>query len=1422
MNKPLTWAFLLFFSPVYGQTYLMNGTPVASCSGNFYDSGGSGGNYSNNQNLSTTICPDNGQFIRLSFNDLQLAPGDELCFLDGSNVFAPVLACSGDFAAGQPFAVQASVNNPGGCLTLTFTSNASGTAPGWEAALSCEMACLLPAPANLRLVEMANGNMVWTWDPVSLAQIYEVSVNGSAWIPSNGALSHTVSGLIPGDIVVIEIRAVSAITGCLAVSLSASNIYINCMLEAGIDAIDPASCADAADGSVLVIVNGAMGTVQYFADNNPMPFSSGNFVDFFSPGDHIVIAQDASGCHDTVSFSIDSPPPLVAVIDTIRDAKCFGGDDGVIGADGSGGTPPYTYAWRACQGGPIMPGQIIQDIFAGCYAVTITDDNGCTAVAQDSVRQGIKYKFSVSQDSVTCFGTLTGKATITASGAQPPYTYLWDNGDTTPSADSLTAGLHSVSVTDAAGCTAVTLVEVKEPKRLVIDSIQTISVACFGGNTGSASVFTQGGVMPYAFNWNGMKTGQSLTGLTAGAYTVTVSDNNGCTAVSSTLVGEPPGITIGTTLLRPETCAGACNGGINLNASGGVSPYAIAWDKPVDPPGNFMPQNLCPGAYRATVTDANGCTKTILSTVQPATPIVAQLTVQGPSCAGDQNGRLSAQVSGGAMPYQYAWSNGMSGNTIQNLSCGIFTVTITDSLNCAKTLSDTLPCPAPVVLDSIIPRPVRCFGEANGAAQVYARGGTGALQYLWSDPNQQLDPLAVNLPQGIYTVTVSDANGCSLTAVATVTQPAALNATVISTNATCFGGNNGTAKANASGGVMPYTYLWSNNRDSSFINGLTAGSYSLTVTDAAGCSFSGAVAIIGQPAMPTQIAITQTKLACFGSDGGEALATATGNNGGPFTFAWSHGFNGPNPTNLIAGTYTVTATDQSQCTGAQTITIQQWDEITVGLLRAPPTCHAGTDGQVAVNQISGGAGGGDFSRYHYNWSIPGKPDTLYINGLTGGQPYSLTVTDEVGCSATISFTMLDQEPIVPALDADSVQCHGFNDGAVRITSVQSVFPIVSYAWSNMGSGAEQNGLPAGVYTITLTDSKGCTGSSEALVGEPPILQIQLETTGLVCNQDSNGIIRALVQGGTPGYAYAWNTGATGLQIGSLGPGNYSVTVTDLRGCIAADSTALVQPNPPDIQTEAVNPSCFGAHDGLVRLNVSGGAPPYRYSLDGVTFAGSGVFLGLGAGQYAIFVRDGMGCVTEVKTTLSEPPAVEVSFGPDASIVLGDSIQLSPDVSNTIGLSTYLWKSALADSLICIDLPDCTTILVKPGYSNTYFVTVTDANGCRGVGSTRVEVIKPRGVYVPTGFSPNGDGNNEILTVYGKSRQIKRVKLFRVYDRWGELVYEDLDFPVNDEQRGWNGQFRGKNAQTGVYVWYVEAEYADGFVESLRGNTTLIR
>jgi gliding motility-associated-like protein len=298
---------------------------------------------------------------------------------------------------------------------------------------------------------------------------------------------------------------------------------------------------------------------------------------------------------------------------------------------------------------------------------------------------------------------------------------------------------------------------------------------------------------------------------------------------------------------------------------------------------------------------------------------------------------------------------------------------------------------------------------------------------------------------------------------------------------------------------------------------------------------------------------------------------------------------------------------------------------------------------------------------------------------------------------------------------------------------------------------------------------------------------------------------------------------TGIQIGDLGPGMYAAEITDANGCKLTDSIEVERPDSLMIQIEKTDPNCFGGSDGRIRLLVTNGQPPLRYSVNGGAFGGSSTFIGLGAGNYTFQIKDGNGCVSNFYDALGQPPQVGVTLSADStSIVLGDSLQISADVFNTVGLVEFDWRSFLLENLVCLDSPECSMIQVKPYQTNTYVVKVEDENGCRGEAQITIEVEKPRGVYVPTGFSPNGDINNDRLVVFGKSKQIRNVVTFNVYDRWGELVYQDQNFKVNDDTRGWDGHFRGKECDPGVYVWYVEVEYQDGYRETLKGNVTLIR
>jgi gliding motility-associated-like protein len=252
------------------------------------------------------------------------------------------------------------------------------------------------------------------------------------------------------------------------------------------------------------------------------------------------------------------------------------------------------------------------------------------------------------------------------------------------------------------------------------------------------------------------------------------------------------------------------------------------------------------------------------------------------------------------------------------------------------------------------------------------------------------------------------------------------------------------------------------------------------------------------------------------------------------------------------------------------------------------------------------------------------------------------------------------------------------------------------------------------------------------------------------------------------------------------------------------------------------PACFGALNGRIKLLVTGGQIPYRYSLNNGAFGGSSTFIALEAGAYTLTVMDAFGCSTTQSATLDQPPAIVVTLPSDTTVVYGDSIFIQGAVANGVGMLDYEWSSSLIDSLVCTDTIFCDEILIKPVIGNYYRLQVTDENGCIGRSQIHVKVEKPRGVYVPTAFSPNGDFTNDLLVVHGLSKHVESILYFRVYDRWGELLYEDLNFAVNETNRGWSGEFRGQDSDPGVYVWVLEVKYNDGKREVLKGDVTLIR
>jgi len=1283
------------------------------------------------------------------------------------------------------------------------------------------VATFFPAPTGLIVFQLGPGTMTWVWDPIPGSLGYEVSINGGPWqSPNNGPLSQIVSGVAVGQTVSISVRCISPST-CVPAVQNASSVFPLCTMYADVFSTTDVICAGDATGSAIMTVSNSNPPVLFFLDMNPVPFPNGDFINVLAAGNHTVIVLDGLGCRDTVTFTINEPPPIV-ITASATDVLCNGDNSGTVMAAAMGGTGGIAFAWRDCLGGPTYGGATQTDLFSGCYQVTATDGNGCTGTAEVTISEPGPFVFNTLQDSVSCAGLSDGSATINVSGGTMPYSYLWDSGAMSGTATNLDAGFHFVTITDANLCAATTFVQVLEPPLLLISNTLVQDATCFDGSNGAATVFATGGTLPYQYQWNDFtgQTTQQAVALPIGNYRVTVTDANGCTERVTVIISAPPALVVDFINIAEEICSGDCDGQGTVNPSGGVGGYQFNWSDNNIPAGTQTATNLCPDVYFVTVTDGNGCTVQSGSlSIVAAMPIEVLFDTISPTCSGSQDGSILTTSSFGE-PYQYLWSTGSTNADLQNVSCGQYFLTVTDLSACSEVYTITLDCPPTIGISSITAQNVLCFGENTGSATVQAQGGTLPLSFLWNDPNGQITATAQNLLAGNYVVTVSDANGCSVSTNTTVLQPAQLVVTTTKTDASCLNFADGTSAANPIGGIQPYAYNWGVAGTTQTISNLAAGQYIVTVTDANNCTAT-ASASIGQPATGVSVIATQTRFACFGENDGGASASASGSNGAPFSFKWSDGQMGGGATNLAPGLFTVTATDALGCTGTQVVAIQQLDQINLLTAYAPPTCADYDNGIVAIVLIEGGLGMGDSTLYNYQWSLPGAPNATVAAGFSGGN-YTLTVTDLQGCTGVINFEVKAPPAVALQLTETEVTCFGFSDGSVRVSSAQNAVGAVTYLWSNGETTALNDSLSIGNYQVTATDSKGCTAIAFTAIQQPEPLKLSLQSQPLICANDSNAVLNTTVTGGTPAYSFLWGNGSTSSEIRDLGPGFYVLQVTDQNACILVDTIEVAQPSGIAVVVETIDPECFGGQDGRIRLNVSGGATPYRYSLNGGPFGGGSAFLALGAGTYAIQVKDGNGCMNSTSATVGQPLPVQIFVGLDTTLILGDSLLISSTVNNVIGFPVFEWTSVLVDTFTCADLPDCEEIWVKPGVSNTYRLKVTDENGCVGKDEIKISVEKPRGVFVPTGFSPNGDFENDLLVVHGKSRQVTKIRTFKLYDRWGELIYEDQNFSVNDTSRGWDGTFRGQPCDPAVFVWVLEAEYLDGFTELLKGNVTLVR
>ena len=942
-----------------------------------------------------------------------------------------------------------------------------------------------------------------------------------------------------------------------------------------------------------------------------------------------------------------------------------------------------------------------------------------------------------------------------------------------------------------------------------------IDVSCFGGDDGAASVQVQGadGAVQYFLNDSGTPQSNGIfTGLSAGNYQLVAIDTAGCPDTLLFAIAEPPLLEADLQVLQLIDCQGNATGTIQAFPQGGNGGYSYSWNNA--PGATDIASNLVAGNYSVTITDSKACTATSSIALAEPEALTLDLNPVNAGCADLANGAIQAFATGGNGTLTYTWSNGNSGAALSGLLPGQYCVTVEDANGCRISDCAMVTSPTSIVVNAITIVDVLCNGGNTGSATLDVSGGAGGYTYLWDDPLAQIGSTATMLPANAYSVLITDANGCQLNTSVVVGEPDALALSFQSDAVSCFGGSNGQARAEASGGVTPYAYNWQNGQSTPLATGLAAGSYTLTVTDRNGCIVQGA-ATVGQPDKAVEALASQTFKGCFGAKDNQAMATASGGTGPAYTYLWSNGQTTATAVGLDSITYTLTVTDSNGCQATASIRPDDLREVDFFIITTPPSCFGYNDGRLGINEVFGGVGV-NVQDYNIVWSSGATGPSA--NNLAGGQIYSVTVTDNQGCSR-IKTRNLQQPPLITfELDTDSVRCFGNTDGAIAVLGVQGSNAPFSYLWSDGQQGATASNLAAGNYGLTVTDATGCFNTATVAVHQPSPLALAFDKVNNKCFGESAGRLVAIPSGGTPGYSYAWSTNSNAATLENLAAGAYTLTLTDRNGCVKEGMASIQEPEQLLAVFKKEDPTCYGFRDGSITVQATGGVQPYRYSLDNQFYMGSSMLIALKAGQYQVFVRDANGCIFMDRAEINDPPKFLVDAGePSYNIELGDSIVLNASAQNAAGAVEFVWEEPYPGTLSCTE---CISTTARPQTSILYELYGIDEKGCEATDKVHVYVKKIRVVEVPTGFTPNGDGTNDVLIVHGKRGTM--VKQFQVFNRWGELLYQANDFAVNSATAGWDGSFRGQLAEAGIYIWYLVVEYEDAMEEAFRGQTTLIR
>jgi hypothetical protein len=1334
-----------------------------------------------NSGLGQSIAIDAAGLYFVTVTDANGCAAVDSLLVETFQVAEPVITGGDQFCTGSSLTLQAT---PGFSTYLWSDGSAEDTlfvaAPG-DIGVTVTDADGCATQATLTVVEhplpapVISGNLAFCPDASTILQVEPV-YNSYQWSDGSDAPSAEVSN--PGLVSV----TVTDANGC-------SNVATATVAELSPPVVAIQGGTKFCQGESLLL-NAGTGFSSYQWSNGSSIYQT----TVLTGGDISVTVTDANGCEAVSSIFITvNPLPDLSLLPP-QTSFCAG-ESTVLDA----GPGFESYLWS-----DNSTGQTLEVNQPGIYTVNVIDENNCQADAQVEAVENPLPNPSISGVQIIC----PGETTLLQS--QEVYSsYLWSTGEPTPSIEVDFPGDYTLTVFDSFGCEGSTTVNIGQYPA-VTAAINGDPLFCPG-----ESALLDAGAGFASYLWSDGTTGQTIDAVLPGSYAVVVTDANGCSASASIEVDLHE-------VILPDLppTAAFCEGeSLVLDAGAGFQAYL--WSDGSQDRTLTVTQG---GSYDVIVADGNGClSQGTVAVVQNPEPDVE---IDGPSgfCPGE-----SATLTATAGFVTYSWPDASQESSITTDIEDTYTVIVTDGNGCSAQASASL-------LEFIPPAP-SIFGNASfceGESTVLTLDADYSA-YEWS-AGPASPALSVNIP-GLYAVTVTDENGCEGQAELLVQELPLPEVSIAGDAFFCEGGS---AALQATPGLG--SYLWSNGSLTAGIVVNAQDIYSVTVTDQAGCSSASSVAVeeIELPAVnagPDFLSI----------DCNDPSATLGGdpNGGDPdWQFIWSGpGIDDdnrhlPNPVVDVQGLYTLIVTDTIH--GCQSEGIQ----IEVEDLRYEPQAVLAVSGPINCNEsqaLLDGTGSEAGAHILYEWldqngnALPGANEITLPVTLPGS--YFLQVVDALtGCSAQTAATVeadLDA-PQIEAATQGELNCEV--ESLTIYGEIDAAGAPMEFSWTTIGGNiiADANTLhpmvdQPGLYILSAQNiQNGCESSVSVEVMQdiqPPVADAGPDGQ-LDCSRDEADLDGSASSAG-PTITYEW-TAEDGSALGTgreaivAAPGIYTLIVTNhANGCKASDQAVvtLLDNAPAGIEFEVDHPPCFGQENGQIRiLGVTGGTSPFVFSIDGQTFFGAERFSNLAAGVYDLQVQDALGCEYSLPVYVEQGVDVQLELGDDLHIRLGETARLEALTNLAPGqIASFEWNAS-DDSESC---DGCFRWEVRPFQTTAYVATIVDENGCTAKDYMTVFVQNPKEVFIPNAISPNGDGVNDILMVFAGG-DVALVKSMKVMTRWGEHVFEQRDFPPNDPQFGWNGQFRGREFNSTVLVYVAEVEFIDGFSKVFMGDVTIVR